>query len=93
MNEEQVKLLIQEAIQSHEHDGIGGKQINYFDSQYESLRGSEGLIIVTNWDDFKSPDYKRMKSLLKIPVIFDGRNIYDKSILNKAGFDYFGIGV
>ncbi|MEK6862621.1 MAG: UDP-glucose/GDP-mannose dehydrogenase family protein [Nanoarchaeota archaeon] len=74
-----------------------GDGLNYFNSKEESLVGSYGLVLVTEWGDFQSPDFDKIKSLLKIPVIFDGRNIYDtihgKSKLTKLGFDYIGIGV
>ena len=67
--------------------------VKYFENEYDSLKGSEGLILATEWKIFRTCDFDRIKSLLKTPVIFDGRNTYSKSFLNEKGFDYFGIGV
>ncbi len=58
----------------------------------ETLQGADALIIVTEWNVFRSPDFDRLKSMLTHPVIFDGRNLYDPSRMQTLGFDYFGIG-
>lgn len=71
---------------------IFGDKLNYFDNKNKALKDSYGLILVTEWGMFTSPDFEKIKSLLKIPVIFDGRNIYDKQELARLGFDYMGIG-
>ncbi len=62
------------------------------DSQYDALQDADGLIIVTEWMDFREPDFEEMKKRLKTKVIFDGRNIYDPEKIKKLGFAYFGIG-
>ncbi len=67
-------------------------QIEYFDDMYNALNGSDGLIIATEWNDFRMPDFDKIKSLLKVPAVFDGRNIYDKSKMKEYGFDYYSIG-
>ncbi|MBN9287331.1 MAG: UDP-glucose 6-dehydrogenase [Gammaproteobacteria bacterium 39-13] len=56
------------------------------------LEGADALVILTEWRIFRSPDFNRIKHLLKMPVIFDGRNIYDPALLKSAGFIYYGIG-
>ena len=56
------------------------------------LRGADALAIVTEWKEFRSPDFERIKELLKQPVIFDGRNLYDPDFVKREGFQYFAIG-
>jgi UDPglucose 6-dehydrogenase len=58
----------------------------------EALLGASGLIIVTEWNVFRSPDFERIRSTLTRPVIFDGRNLYDPVLLKGLGIDYYGIG-
>jgi UDPglucose 6-dehydrogenase len=58
----------------------------------EALQGADALSIVTEWQEFRSPDFEHMKSALKTPVIFDGRNLYDPDQMTKAGFSYYAIG-
>ena len=52
---------------------------------YEALRGADALAVVTEWNEFRTPDFQKMKKLMKKPVIFDGRNIYNQEELRKAG--------
>ena len=59
---------------------------------YEALEGADALVIVTEWKAFRSPDFARVKSLLRTPVIFDGRNLYDPAVVEDAGLAYYGIG-
>jgi len=58
----------------------------------EALAGADGLAIVTEWREFRSPDFDAIKAKLRTPVIFDGRNLYDPSLLRRMGFRYFAIG-
>jgi len=69
-----------------------GDTVTYSADNYEALRGADALIVATEWSDFREPDFERMKSLLKSPVIFDGRNIYRPEKLRKLGFTYSSIG-
>ena len=69
-----------------------GHTVKYFDNNYECLKGADALVIATEWNDFRRPDFDRMKSLMKQPVIFDGRNIYDPRVMAERGFVYYGIG-
>lgn len=66
--------------------------IQYAENQYEALKNSDALVIVTEWNEFRVPDYAKIKSLLKNPVIFDGRNILDENLIKKFGFHYESIG-
>jgi UDPglucose 6-dehydrogenase len=59
---------------------------------YEAVRGADALLIATEWKEFRSPDFDRLKQLLKQPLIFDGRNIYDPSWMQRLGFEYFAVG-
>jgi UDPglucose 6-dehydrogenase len=69
-----------------------GERIRYAEHSYDALDGAAALLILTEWNEFRRPDFGRMKQLLKNPVIFDGRNIYDPTDLTKLGIKYFPIG-
>jgi len=69
-----------------------GERIHYAQRNYDALDGASALLILTEWNEFRRPDFQRVKELLKEPVIFDGRNIYDPAELRKLGFDYYSIG-
>ncbi|HUY84838.1 MAG TPA: UDP-glucose/GDP-mannose dehydrogenase family protein [Steroidobacteraceae bacterium] len=58
----------------------------------EALAGADALVIVTEWQEFRSPDFEEIKARLASPVIFDGRNLYDPALMEKMGFSYYGIG-
>ena len=58
----------------------------------ETLTGADALVVVTEWQEFRSPDFERIRAAMSGPVIFDGRNIYDPRQLEQLGFDYYGIG-
>lgn len=66
--------------------------VSYFNSKYETLRDSDAMILLTEWKEFRSPDFEELKSQLKFPVIFDGRNQYDDVHLRNFGFEYYQIG-
>jgi len=59
---------------------------------YEAIKGADALAVVTEWNEFRTPDFQRMKKLMKSPVIFDGRNIFNRDELRKMGFTYYGMG-
>jgi UDPglucose 6-dehydrogenase len=71
---------------------IFGDRIRYAEHNYDALEGAAALLILTEWNEFRRPDFARMKQMLANPVIFDGRNIYDPRDLVKLGFKYFPIG-
>jgi UDPglucose 6-dehydrogenase len=72
--------------------GIFGSKITYADNSYAALTGADALVIVTEWNEFREPDYARMKKLMRTPVIFDGRNIYNPDALRGLGFTYVSMG-
>jgi len=69
-----------------------GMQINYFEDKYSLLENSDAIVLVTEWKEFRSPDFNRIKSLLNDCVIFDGRNQYKNSYMKKIGFKYYAVG-
>jgi UDP-glucose 6-dehydrogenase len=69
-----------------------GDQLVYCDRPYGALEGADGLVIVTEWQTFRTPDFEVMRRLLAQPVIFDGRNLYDPRVVAEAGFTYHSIG-
>ena len=71
---------------------IFGDRIVYAARNYDALDGASALLVLTEWNEFRRPDFQRIKELLKEPTIFDGRNIYDPGELKKLGFDYYSIG-
>ena len=66
--------------------------VEFYDNNYDALKGADALIVVTEWNEFRRPDFEKMKKLMKQPVIFDGRNIYDPKTMKERGFIYIGIG-
>ena len=69
-----------------------GDRIEYAEMPMAALEGADALVLVTEWNEFRRPDFEAIKAALKTPVIFDGRNIYPKATLEKMGFEYFGVG-
>ncbi|HET6956110.1 MAG TPA: UDP-glucose/GDP-mannose dehydrogenase family protein [Vicinamibacterales bacterium] len=72
--------------------GIFGNKITYCDKSYDALSGADALAVVTEWNEFREPDFTKMRSLMKAPVVFDGRNIYSPEQMRALGFTYFSIG-
>jgi UDPglucose 6-dehydrogenase len=71
---------------------IFGDRITYSNNQYEILKGADALAIVTEWNEYRTPDFERIKTLLNRPLIFDGRNLYEPSRIRETGFEYLPIG-
>jgi UDPglucose 6-dehydrogenase len=72
--------------------GLFGSKIHYADSSYAALTGADALAIITEWNEFREPDFGRMRKLMRSPVIFDGRNIYNPENLRSLGFTYISMG-
>jgi UDPglucose 6-dehydrogenase len=77
----------------HAAQAVFGKRIEIVSQPYEVLDGASALLLITEWNEFRRPDFARVKSLLRHPVIFDGRNIWPGPKLIQEGFEYHGIGV
>jgi UDPglucose 6-dehydrogenase len=69
-----------------------GNRVLYAPTCYDAAEGADGLFLVTEWNEFRRPDLTRLKRLMKSPVIFDGRNVFDPMKAREEGFTYFGIG-
>ena len=86
-------------IRAYDPEGIenfkrcADSRIAYASDAYAALSGADGLVIVTEWNEFKSPDLARMAELMRGKVIFDARNILKAGEVRGLGFEYFGVGV
>jgi UDPglucose 6-dehydrogenase len=69
-----------------------GDRVSYHEVNYAALEGADALLVVTEWNEFRRPDFARMKKLLRQPVIFDGRNVFDPDDMKELGFVYYPIG-
>jgi UDPglucose 6-dehydrogenase len=95
-----ISNLLRAGAEVNAHDPVAMDQarkifktrITLMEDGYEALRGADALAVVTEWNEFRAPDFQKMKKLMKKPVIFDGRNIYNPAELRKEGFLYYGIG-
>jgi UDPglucose 6-dehydrogenase len=93
------KLLAEGAkLQVHDPEAIEhvqakyGDKLTYAELPYGALEGAEGLIIMTEWKEYLRPDFEQMRSVMKSPVIFDGRNLYNPPLVKASGFTYYSIG-
>ena len=66
--------------------------ISYCQRSYEALEGADALLVCAEWNEFRTPEFQRIKMLLRNPVIFDGRNIFDAAEMKQMGFVYYSIG-
>jgi UDPglucose 6-dehydrogenase len=95
-----IESLLQSGVTVRAHDPIAnsavkarfGKRVQFFESSYDALKGVDALLVVTEWNEFRRPDFTRMKRLMKHPIILDGRNIYDPKQMKEMGFEYYGVG-
>lgn len=95
-----IDAMLEDGVRLRVHDPeaipnvrqIYGDQLVYCDRPYGALEGADGLAIVTEWPEFRRPDFEVMRRLMRDPVIFDGRNLYEPKGLRAAGFKYYGIG-
>ncbi|CAM3293340.1 UDP-glucose/GDP-mannose dehydrogenase family protein [Corallococcus sp. ZKHCc1 1396] len=86
------QVIAHDPVASHAAKRVFGDRIRYAELPYDALEGVDGLFVVTEWNEFRHPDFARMKSLMKSPVVFDGRNIFQPARMREQGFTYFGIG-
>jgi len=71
---------------------VYGDRIHFCKRSYEAVEGADALVVATEWNEFREPDFGRVKSLMRQPAVFDGRNIYNPQVLREMGFHYEGIG-
>jgi UDPglucose 6-dehydrogenase len=87
------KVKVYDPVAMHEAKAKLGDKVEYAKDQYEALIDSDSLMLATEWSEFRYPNFNVMKKLMKQPIIFDGRNIYDINELKTLGFEYYCIGV
>jgi UDPglucose 6-dehydrogenase len=87
------RVVAYDPVAMHEAKRVLGDTISFTDDMYDALDNADALIIVTEWPEFRSPDFGEIEKRLKAKVIFDGRNIYDHGEMIKSGFDYYCIGI
>ena len=71
---------------------IFGTRIQLASNNYGCVEGADALLLITEWQAFRNPNFERMKSVMRQPVIFDGRNIYDPGQVRQLGFTYYSMG-
>ena len=71
---------------------IFGNKIQYFDNPYDAAKGADAIFIATEWPEFRTPDFERLSGAVKSKVIFDGRNVYELSVMKEQGYQYYSIG-
>jgi len=86
------EIRAHDPVAMHEARKIFKNRITLMEDGYEALRGADALAVVTEWNEFRTPDFQKMKKIMKKPVVFDGRNIYNQEELRNMGFTYYGIG-
>jgi UDPglucose 6-dehydrogenase len=86
------------AVRAHDPEAMPvaqkvlGDRITFCRDYYEALEGADGLVVLTDWQQFRNPDFERIAGRLKRPVLFDGRNLYDRDYLREVGIEYHCIG-
>lgn len=86
------KVRAHDPVAIKEARKIFGRKISYSEQPYSALDGAHALVLMTEWTEFRNPDFERMKDLMAEPAIFDGRNIYNPAVMREMGFAYYGIG-
>jgi UDPglucose 6-dehydrogenase len=97
-----IELLLEAGARVHAYDPVAGAEAGRLyagvaaftlaKNAYDAARGADALAIVTEWQEFRSPDFERLRELLKAPVIFDGRNLYDPAMVSRFGLTYYAVG-
>jgi UDPglucose 6-dehydrogenase len=96
-----IDLLLAARARVRVHDPVAqenvralyGERLTYCAHHYDALEGADALAIVTEWNEFRNPNFNSMRQQMRQPVIFDGRNLYDPGRMRELGFVYFGIGL
>ena len=83
---EGVNLQVHDPVATKEARRVFGRKVKYCEKPYDALKGAHALVLVTEWAEFRNPDFKRMKQLMRGTAVFDGRNIYTPKIMKEMGF-------
>jgi len=86
------RVVAHDPVAMHETQRRLGDRIEYADTSYDALAGADALVIVTDWNEYRHPDFGRIKGALRSPVVVDGRNLYDNRKMKGLGFTYASIG-
>jgi UDPglucose 6-dehydrogenase len=86
------RVVAHDPVAMHETQRRVGDRIRYAEHGYEALEGSSALVVVTDWNEYRHPDFDRIKRTLATPVVVDGRNLYDAAKMRRLGFTYDSIG-
>jgi UDPglucose 6-dehydrogenase len=86
------KVVAHDPAAMHETERRIGNKIEYAETNYEAVDGADALVVVTDWNEYRHPDFGKIKSLLKRAIVVDGRNLYDPAKMRSLGFTYLSIG-
>jgi UDPglucose 6-dehydrogenase len=89
---EGVNLQVHDPVAIKEARKIFGNRVKYCANPYDALKSAHAMVLMTEWTEFRNPDFKRMSKLMADTVIFDGRNIYEPDIMREMNFTYYGVG-
>lgn len=92
LNAEGAEVAVYDPEAMETSKAVLGDIVRYADDAYDAVKNADALLIVTEWSEFRNPDFDQIKSLLKNPVIFDGRNLYDADKMNNMRITYYSIG-
>jgi len=95
-----IKKLLDNVVKitAYDPEAIGttkavlGDSIKYVSNQYDALKNADALVLMTEWNEFRNPNFDKIKSMLNTPVVFDGRNVFDVLKMRELGFNYYSIG-
>ena len=96
-----INQLLEAGADVHVHDPVAmenvreelGERVTYHDHQYDTLPDADALAIVTEWNEYRNPDFDYLLHKMRSPVVFDGRNLYNPQRMVERGFTYSGIGL
>ncbi|EDP76689.1 UDP binding domain-containing protein, partial [Hydrogenivirga sp. 128-5-R1-1] len=71
---------------------LPGEDLTYVEDKYDAVDGAEALLILTEWEEFAKADMKKVRELMELPVVVDGRNVFEPERMKQFGFEYFSIG-
>jgi UDPglucose 6-dehydrogenase len=86
------EVVAHDPVAMHETERRIGTRIRYATNGYEALEGADALVVVTEWNEYRHPDFDRIRRTLKTPMVVDGRNLYDAARMRRLGFQYDSIG-
>ena len=95
-----IRMFLEQGMSVQAHDPVAmpnaqrelGSEVEMFDDAYAALDGADALVIFTDWQEFRTPDFELIRDKLKSPMIFDGRNLYDPHYVSRQGLGYVCIG-